>query len=409
MKRKKLGVFLYNRFFDSVNQSNLWLYINDILQRNSNKEYKIYLISYEDKNHPITDQQYELIKDWKAKGLVWIHLNWSPGTNFFAKVKDIVKGFIAVSYYRFKGCNHYVSLASVAGTFLYIYSRILGINIFLYSYEPHSEYAIDNNMWLRNSLQYKVSNYLEKKAAKYARVIASGTKFMQERLMYDWKVKGKFFKLPTTVNDQKFQFSNENRVRMRTKLRLTDETKVLFYPGKFGGLYYKEETAFMFKWIIEEDSTFHFLIVTPHKDEEVIAYMDKAGVSPSFYTIAQCDYIDIHHYYSAADFAVIAVPPGPSKKFISNIKVGEYLTAGLPFLITEGISEDYIYAKNKNVGVVVKDFKKKFIKKAVYEIQNYLSQDKKQLRLHCRDVGLEYRGFEKLNIVFKKALDSFFT
>ena len=106
--------------------------------------------------------------------------------------------------------------------------------------------------------------------------------------------------------------------------------------------------------------------------------------------------------------AVIAVPPGDSKKFISNIKVGEYLTAGLPFLITEGISEDYIYATEKKVGVVVKDFKKDYIKNAIPEIQQYLNQDKEVLRKHCRAIGLDYRGFEKLNLTFKNAVTSLF-
>ena len=409
MYNKKLGVFLYNRFFDPVNQSNLWLYINNYLQIDSNDKYRIYLISYEDKNYPLTDEQKQRIADWKDKGLVWTKLSWNPGTSFFAKGMDILKGLVAVTHCYSKGCKHYVSLASVAGTFLYLYSKLLRIKIFLYSYEPHSEYAIDNKLWSANSLQYKISHYLERKAAENAKVIASGTRFMEHRLMHDWKIKGDFFRLPTVVNDKKFLFSAQNRIAMRNKLGFSNQTKVLFYPGKFGGLYYKEETAFMFKWILEEDSTFHFLIVTPQDNKEVIALMENAEIDPSSYTIAYSDYIDIHHYYSAADFAVIAVPFGPSKKFISNIKVGEYLTAGLPFLITEGVSEDYLYATEKNVGVVVKDFKKEYIKNAIPKIQQFLEQDKEQLRKHCRTVGLEYRGFEKLNSVFIKAVNSLFS
>lgn len=409
MQNRKLGIFLYNRIFDSVNQSNFWLYINDYLQDNSQNEWKFYVISYEDKNHPLTEHQNNQINEWKLKGLVWIRLNWNSGTNIFAKGMDIVKGLMAVMYCRAMGCKHFISLASVAGTFLYLYSKVLVIKIFLYSYEPHSEYAIDNNMWSKKSLHYKISHYLEKKVAENAKIIASGTIFMKERIENELIVKGTFFKLPTTVNDQKFLFSEKNRMTMRRELGFSKETKVLFYPGKFGDLYYKEETAFMFKWIVEEDNEFHFLIVTPQKDLEIIELMDKAKVARTSYTIAHSEYSNIHHYYSAADFAVIAVPPGPSKKFISNIKVGEYLAAGLPFLITEGVSEDYIYAEKEKVGVVVKDFKKKYIKMALPEIQEFLKQDKEQLRIHCRKVGLDYRGFEKLNKVFKKAITTFYS
>jgi hypothetical protein len=100
------------------------------------------------------------------------------------------------------------------------------------------------------------------------------------------------------------------------------------------------------------------------------------------------------------------VPPGPSKKFISNIKVGEYLCAGLPFLITRGVSEDYLYAEQKNVGVVVDDFVETEIKKAWPQIKAYLTMNAEQRRQHCRAVGIEYRGFENLNKLFKAAVAS---
>lgn len=402
MKQKKLGIFLYNRLFDSLIQSNFWLYINDYLENNKNTTF--YLITYEDERHPLSKEQLLLVEKWESQGLVWIQLKWTPGTSIVSKSEDILKGFIAIIRLRLKGCTHFISLASVAGSFLYLYHVMLRFKFFLYQFEPHSEYAIDNNMWPKESFQFKISHYLERKAAENANVIASGTKFMQERLKNEWKVEASFFKIPTVANDKKFLFSDQNRKSMRSKLGYSDSTKVLFYPGKFGDLYYKEETAFMFKWIHEEDKNFHFLIVTPHTDEEVIALMKSAKVDRDCYTIAHSDYKDIHHYFAAADFAVIAVPPGPSKKFISNIKVGEYLTAGLPFLITEGISEDYIYATEKQVGVVVKDFKEEYIKKAVPEILHYLTKDKTALRKHCRQVGLEYRGFDILNKTFKNAV-----
>ena len=78
--------------------------------------------------------------------------------------------------------------------------------------------------------------------------------------------------------------------------------------------------------------------------------LTELDVNPEDYTITHSDYENIHKYASASDFAIISVPPGPSKKFISNIKVGEYLCAGMPFLITRGVSEDYIYAQEKEVG-----------------------------------------------------------
>ncbi len=403
MENKKIGIYLYNRLFDPLIQSNFWLYVTELIEYG---DYEFYLISYENSKFPMSKDQQALVDYWKSKGFKWKSLNWSPGTSVKSKLTDVIQGFFAVSGLRFKGYKHFVSLASVAASFLYIFQVILRYKTYLYQFEPHSEYAIDNGMWRKESLQYKISHFLERKAAEKASVISSGTKFMAFRLKEEWQVKAHFFKIPSVVNSSKFEFSMASRTKVRAALGIDEKTKLLFYPGKFGDLYYREEVAFMFKYLHEHDENFHFLIVTPHSDQEIKEIFDSASVSPNDYSIRHSDYNEIHHYYSAADFAVIAVPPGPSKKFISNIKVGEYLTAGLPFLITEGVSEDYIYAREKGVGVVVKDFSKSEVKESIDKIMAYFETDRDILRAHCRAVGIEYRGLENLNPIFKEALKS---
>ncbi len=400
---KKVVIYLYNRLFDPLIQSNFWLYIKDYLNDPDNATH-FHLITYEDNKFPLTEEQTELVKLWQQQGLEWTQLQWHPGTSLISKFVDVWSGLLAVFGLRLKGYRHIATLGSVAGTYGYVFCRLLFMKLFLYQFEPHSEYALDNGMWSEKSYQYRISHYLERRAAGFATAIASGTRFMQERLEKEWQVKARFFKIPTVANNQKFVFSDQIREETRKQLGIQDDQWVLFYPGKFGSLYYYKETAWMYKWLKDLEPRLHFLIVTPHADEEVKDIFDSVGVEPEAYSIVHSDYAEIHRYYFAADFAVIAVPPGPSKKFISNIKVGEYLCTGLPFLITRGISEDYWYAENKNVGVVVDDFREKDIKAAWPAIKSYLEMDPDERRAYCRQVGLEYRGFENLNPVFKAAI-----
>lgn len=402
-KQKKVVIFLYNRFFDALIQGNFWLYIDDFL-KDQNNSIKFHLVTYEDPEFPLTQDQKDKVATWQQQGLTWTRLKWHRGTGIKSKLQDIWSGWWAVLSLRLRGYKYIVTLGSVAGTYAYLYARVLFMRLFLYQFEPHSEYAIDNGMWSKNSLVYKISHFLERKAACYATTIASGTRFMGARLQDTWKVKASFFKIATVANDKKFLFNPEQRIAMRETLGFTDDQWVLFYPGKFGSLYYTDETAWMFRWLHELEPRLHLLIVTPHTDEEVYAIFDRAGVDRSDYTVRHSDYADIHSYFFAADFAVIAVPPGPSKQFISNIKVGEYLSAGLPYLITKGVSEDYLVATEKQVGVVVNDFVEKDIKSAWPEIERYLKMDAQQRREHCRQVGLDYRGFGALNPTFKSAI-----
>ncbi len=403
MKKKKVIIYLYNRLFDPLIQSNFWLYIKDFLE-DGNNPYQFHLITYENPEFPLTVGQNELVEQWKKQGLEWTPLTWHPGKELKNKIYDLLDGFRTVAKLRLKGYNHIVTLGSVAGTFAYMFALPLRLKLYLYQYEPHSEYAIDNKMWSEDGLQYKISHFLEEKAALYAKTVASGTIFMQERVKDIWKSKADFIRIPTVANDKKFIFNEKEREETRKRLGIRDDQWVLYYPGKFGDLYYREEFAYMYKWLKEEEPRFHMLIVTPHKDEEVIELFEKAGVPREDYIIEHSDYDNIHKYHFAADFAIISVPQGPSKKFISNIKVGEYLCAGLPFLINKGVSEDYIYATEKNVGVVVDGFTEDEIRKAAPKIRAYLEQDRDALRKHCREVGLEYRGFEVLNKKFKEAM-----
>jgi hypothetical protein len=399
----KVVIFLYNRFFDPLIQGNFWLYIDDYLKKRETG-IDFHLVTYEDRRFPLTLEQHVAADRWRNQGLGWTRLSWHPGTGVRSKMADVVAGGWAVFSLRLRGYRYMVTLGSVAGTFAYVYSRLLFMRLFLYQFEPHSEYAIDNRMWPERSLVYKASHWLERKAAQFATSIASGTRFMQERLEQVWKFPGRFFKIATVANDRKFLFNAAERIAMRTELGLSDDKWLLFYPGKFGSLYYTDETAWMFRWLHELEPRLHFLIVTPHSDEEVHGIFDRAQVARGAYTVRHSDYANIHPYFFAADFAVIAVPPGPSKRFVSNIKVGEYLCAGLPFLITRGVSEDYLVATERGVGVVVDDFREADVKAAWPEIRRFLEMDPDARRAHCRAVGLDYRGFDALNPVFKAAM-----
>jgi hypothetical protein len=402
---KNVVIFLYNRLFDPLIQGNFWLYVKDYLDH-PDPSIRFHVVTFEDRRYPLTESQSLLVKGWEQQGLVWTPLQWHPGTGMRNKLMDVWAGFLAVLRLRTSGYRHVVTLGSVAGSYAYLYARLLGMRLFLYQFEPHSEYAIDNGMWSDKSLMYRIAHSLERRAAQFASVIASGTRFMQQRLENEWRVKGRFFKIATVANDRKFKFDPNDRDAMRTTLGLRDDQWVLFYPGKFGSLYYTDETAWMYRWLRELEPRLHFLIVTPHADDEIRGIFDRAGVDRASYTICHSDYADIHAYFFAADFAIIAVPPGPSKRFISNIKVGEYLCAGLPFLITRGVSEDYLVAEEQDVGVVVDDFCETDVKAAWPAIKRYLEMDPEVRRDHCREVGLAYRGFDGLNQEFKAAIDS---
>jgi hypothetical protein len=403
-KPTAIVIFLYNRLFDPLVQANFWLYIEDYLN-SQDENVRFHIISYEDEKFPLTDIQKITLEKWRKQGLTWTPLKWHKGTGAKSKLIDLFSAAVQLIKFRIAKGKHTITYGSISSSYVYLIGKILGYKLFIHTFEPHSEYAIESGIWKSTDLMPRLLKSLEKKAAHFAICIASGTKYMEYRLKNEWRIKGKFFKIPSVANSEKFSFNDEVRKNTRIELGIKSDNLVLFYPGKFGDLYYKNEIAWMYRWLHEIEPRLHFLIVTPNSASEVSIMFKEAGVPEDAYTITHADYSIIHKYFFAADFAIIAVPFSPSKRFVSNIKVGEYLCSGLPYLITHGVSEDSVVAKEMKVGVVVNSFNQSDILAAWPEIKAFLDMDETQRRAHCRAVGLSYRGFTALNPIFKTAVN----
>jgi hypothetical protein len=208
------------------------------------------------------------------------------------------------------------------------------------------------------------------------------------------------------VNEQLFVFHEPGRKEIRENLGLANEAPLFLYAGKFGDLYYYDEIPQTLSILLDAFPGSKAVIVTLSNMEEIKALFAKYNLTGEQVFITTSAYTDMPKWLSASDFALVAVPPAPSKKFISNIKVGEYLCCGLPYLIPKGISEDDSFALENRVGVVVNDFSTASIQKAIPDIKVLLSESKESLRDRCREKGIEYRGFAFMNKTFKKAIQA---
>ena len=157
-------IYLYNRLFDPLIQGNFWLYIRDLLDQPL-PGVRLHVVTYEDPRFPITSRQKQQINHWQQQGLRWTALTWHPGTSLINKLKDLLAGWRVLARLRLQGARQIITLGSVAGSYGYIYGRSLGMRLFLYQFEPHSEYAIDNGMWPKGSLQHRIASALERKSA----------------------------------------------------------------------------------------------------------------------------------------------------------------------------------------------------------------------------------------------------
>lgn len=357
--------------------------------------YHFLLITYEQDDFQIAnDEKQELKKFLERKNVVWVPLKWHTGRlKLLKKFFDLITGLLIILQFRLKGYNKIVSLATVSGSFAYIYSVIFNMRHYLYQYEPHSEFMADFGYWSTRSVSFRVLNKLEYWSGKYSAVVATGTHHMISRLK-EMGSKASVFKIPSCVDERLFQFSDEKRESIRKELNIEDR-KVLVYAGKFGGIYNDEETIKLFSYLKAIDSSFYFLILTPNPKNEIEALCTKNSIDPSNFFITRVPFEEMSDYLSASDIGLVSVPAFPSQKFRSPIKVGEYLCCGLPYIVMAGISEDDEWAINHNVGVVLDDFNQSEVNRVYPMLNKLLNEAKFSLRKRCRDTGVSYRGFEK--------------
>ncbi|MBT9393950.1 hypothetical protein KLP40_12320 [Hymenobacter sp. NST-14] len=400
---RSMVVYIYNSFDDPLFKGILLPFMEHAASKQP--DLRFHLITYEQQDWPLNStQRAEIHQSLSKYNTKWYPLVWHSGKfKIIKKAYDLLVGFILVLKLRiFGNVSSIGGLGTISGSFAFIIAKLLGLKFYGFWHEPHSEFMRDFNIWPTSGLAYRGLNYMEKISGRYADVLTTGTDHMIHRLRASGS-KATIFRLPSCVNENRFQFTQEGRDRIRKVLPISaDDTPVVLYLGKFGGIYYDQEIGFLFAELHKLNANLFFLIVSPDPVAHISEVMAVAGVPSTHYSIKRSPYHEVQDYISAADFGIVAIPALPAQKYRSPIKVGEYLCCGLPYLVCRGVSEDDVVADDFKVGVTVSDFSESEIRRAYPMIEEFLSEDKFLLRERCREAGIHYRGISQYLPVAEK-------
>jgi hypothetical protein len=398
--RKSIIILTQNSFKDPLFYGTVVSYLKEISETN---KFNFYLISFELKEYKQSSEEITFIQNDLLKyNMFWRPFNWKGGSLIvFKKILEFINCFIYCFYLvLFKKAKALYAHSVTAGTYGLIISKIFRIKLIVFTYEPLSEFMEECGVWNKNSFKFKLQNYFEYLCGVKADYIATGTQYMVERLK-QWKSKAEVYRVPSCIDEDLFCFRKDKRIEIRDKLSLNDKN-VFIYAGKFGDVYYKDEIGSLLFTVQQFIKNPFFIILTPNNRKEIEQLLISQKVDLNKCFISKVSLNEVPDYLSASDIGIVAVPPLPSQKFRSPIKVGEYLCCGIPYIVCEGISEDDLYAKKYNVGVVVKDFSADEIKKGISDMEILLKEDKEIQRQRCRVTGIEYRSKKIAVDVFKK-------
>lgn len=344
-------IFAYYSYKDPVFQSAVLPYFFNFPDKN---QYHFILLTFEHEKFGYAASEKEKIrKDLTTQNITWVENKWHSGRFKFAKkAYDLAAGiFKTVRLVKKYKVNCIYSEGFPGAVISHYVARFTKRPHIVHTFEPHTDYMVESGVWKRTRWETVMLRKFESTVAKKAFALMTGTQAMIDK--WREKTRAQLYRVPSCVDTEFFQFRESERLAIREKYGIKDHEVVIVYLGKFGGMYMEEE---MFDFFKEANSfqngsyTFRFMVLTPDKKENAESLIHQSGIDPKLFVVENLIREQVPSYLSAADIAFSGVRQNPSKRYCSPIKHGEYWACGLPIIIPDGISDDYLLAEKYNIG-----------------------------------------------------------
>lgn len=290
-----------------------------------------------------------------------------------------------------------------AGMLGYLVSVLSRRPLVVDSYEPHAEAMVENGTWRKGGVAFRILFLFERLQTRRAAAVVAAASGMREYAKQRYgMVPQHFYVKPACVDLARFapQRNGEGDAARPPGLQ---GKLVAVYAGKFGGIYLGQEVFDLFRAARDHwGEKFNVLLLTSHTAEELAPYMLGAGLPPGMFTMQWARPQDVPEFLAMADWAITPVKPVPTKRFCTPIKDGEYWAAGLPVMITPGISDDSDLIATHAIGSVIHTLDRAGYEQAVYDMDQVLkNEDRTQLQARIRAIAERYRSFRIAEQVYR--------
>ena len=390
LKGRRVLFISYNGMLDPLGQSQVLPYLREL----SKKGVVFTLLSFErrgafENNGPARCA--ELKRELAGQNIEWHWLRYHQTPSIPATAYDVVSGILYAK--RLVRKNHIEMVharSHIAATISLALKRQLGIKFIFDIRGLMAEEYVDANHWKQNSLPFRISKTMERRALAGADGIVTLTEKIWP-IIKEWDgLRGRVVPhevVPCCADLKAFKFSAVEREKRREELRLNDRFTVV-YSGSIDGWYLTEEMADFFAQVLRENPSAHFLWLTPFKHDRVTSLMNERGIKPDQYTVKAVLPTDVPSYLSAADVGLAFIRSCFSKQASSPTKNAEYLACGLPVIINAGVGDSDALVTKSEIGALVEKLTDADYSNAITTVQKLLS-DRDALRVATRDTAVK--------------------
>jgi glycosyltransferase involved in cell wall biosynthesis len=275
-----------------------------------------------------------------------------------------------------------------------------------------AEEYVDANHWRKDSVPYRLTKRVERKALQAAEGVVTLTEAIWP-IMKGWPVLRErrdvaHVVVPCCADLELFKYSEEDRRQRRAELGLADRF-VVVYSGSIDGWYLTEQMADFFACLLKQRSDAHALWLTPSKHERIRKLMTERDLPGDRYTVLAAEPAVVPAYLSASDAGLAFIKPCFSKLASSPTKYAEYLACGLPLIINPGIGDADKLVTEEGAGVLVNELNDPGYRNAVSAIARFAA-DKDRTRTLARNVAerlfdVGAVGVERYSRLYETVLD----
>lgn len=158
--------------------------------------------------------------------------------------------------------------------------------------------------------------------------------------------------IPSCFNEDSFHFDAVARQEIRQALGVRDDDVVLCYSGGTSAWQRITDIVSLLKGVCTRDSRCKALFLTTNVDE-VTDHLTNTHFPVGQSFVRRCRHMEVHRFLSAADIGIIMRHDIPVNHVASPVKVAEYLSCGLPVILTRGIGDYSDMLPASGVGVLL--------------------------------------------------------
>ena len=395
----------YNGALEEIVPSQVIPYLRELTKGG----YDFTLLTFEKKQRLKEEGRYGVIKiknEFKEIGINWHWLHYHKRMPILATSLDIFLGAIYVSYFVIIRKIRIVHARSIVPAVMCLTAKLFGAKLVFDTRGLLAEEYVGGGHWKEGGLKYRLVKFFERLCLQLADAIVVLTKRHRAYLLnLPWcrnrVAKAPVEIIPCCVDLERFKYIPKGHQPDNRKSPQSDF--IFAYLGKIGKHYMLREMLDFLKIAFEILPNSKFMIITQTNQQQILDIVSTNRLDSKRVIIKKPAHNQIPSLICGADAGIFFI--NSYKKFGSSpIKLGEFLSCGIPVIINSDIGDTEDLVSSNRVGVVLRKFSDNDYNRILFEFLE-LSKESEALRKRCRKTAEDYlslgMGVRRYDAIYK--------